>query len=164
MGIEAESTVSQPGVFQISQRADFFSVLVSIDTMNKRPLVNTRDEPHADVNRYRRFHVIIGDANMSEWATALKVGTTALVLGFIERDEAPQLESRSRFRRQNRSVAIKPMIGSSSYATDERFPPSMCNVFTSRQRKNRLQLATKKRRGSLTNGRTSSTILSGTQC
>ena len=92
MGIEAESTVSQPGVFQISQRADFFSVLVSIDTMNKRPLVNTRDEPHADVNRYRRFHVIIGDANMSEWATALKVGTTALVLGLIERDEAPQLE------------------------------------------------------------------------
>jgi len=54
--------------------------------------VNTRDEPHADINRYRRFHVIIGDANMSEWATALKVGTTALALGLIERDEAPQLE------------------------------------------------------------------------
>jgi proteasome accessory factor PafA2 len=92
MGIETESTVSQPGIFQISQRSDFFSVLVSIDTMNKRPLVNTRDEPHADVNRYRRFHVIIGDANMSEWATALKIGTTALVLDLIERDEAPQLE------------------------------------------------------------------------
>ncbi len=92
MGIEAEGAVTQPGVFQISQRSDFFSVLVSIDTMNKRPLVNTRDEPHADVNRYRRFHVIIGDANMSEWATALKIGTTALMLGLIERDEAPQLE------------------------------------------------------------------------
>ena len=74
MGIEAESAAGQPGVFQISQRADFFSVLVSIDTMNRRPLVNTRDEPHADANRYRRFHVIIGDSNMSEWATAMKVG------------------------------------------------------------------------------------------
>jgi len=92
MGIEAESAAGQPGVFQISQRADFFSVLVSIDTMNKRPLVNTRDEPHADASLYRRFHVIIGDSNMSEWATALKVGTTALVLELIERGEAPQIE------------------------------------------------------------------------
>ncbi len=92
MGIEAGSAAAQPGVFQISQRADFFSVLVSIDTMNKRPLVNTRDEPHADARRYRRLHVIIGDSNMSEWATALKVGTTALVLDLIERDAAPRLE------------------------------------------------------------------------
>ena len=92
MGIEAESAASQPGVYQISQRADFFSVLVSIDTMNRRPLVNTRDEPHADASRYRRFHVILGDSNMSEWATAMKIGTTALVLDLIERGEAPQLE------------------------------------------------------------------------
>jgi Pup amidohydrolase len=60
--------------------------------MNKRPLVNTRDEPHANASLYRRFHVIIGDSNMSEWATALKVGTTALVLDLIERGEAPQIE------------------------------------------------------------------------
>jgi Pup amidohydrolase len=92
MGIEAESAAGQAGVYQISQRADFFSVLVSIDTMNRRPLVNTRDEPHADIGRYRRFHVILGDANMSEWATAMKIGTTALVLELIERGEAPQLE------------------------------------------------------------------------
>jgi proteasome accessory factor A len=92
MGIEAESTETQPGVFQISQRADFFTTLVSIDTMNKRPLVNTRDEPHADASRYRRFHVIIGDSNMSEWASALKIGTTAMVLELIERGKAPQLE------------------------------------------------------------------------
>ena len=92
MGIEAESAASQPGVYQISQRADFFSVLVSIDTMNRRPLINTRDEPHADASRYRRFHVIIGDSNMSEWATAMKIGTTSLVLDLIERGEAPQLE------------------------------------------------------------------------
>jgi proteasome accessory factor A len=92
MGVEGESTSSQPGLFQISQRADFFSVVVSIDTMNRRPLINTRDEPHVDASRYRRFHVILGDSNMSEWATALKIGTTALVLDLIERGQAPQLE------------------------------------------------------------------------
>ncbi|MBX6324917.1 MAG: proteasome accessory factor PafA2 family protein [Chthoniobacterales bacterium] len=92
MGIEAESGQSEPGVYQISQRADFFSVVVSIDTMNRRPLINTRDEPHVDANRFRRFHVILGDSNMSEWATAMKVGTTALVLDLIERGRAPQLE------------------------------------------------------------------------
>jgi len=92
MGVEAESGQSELGVYQISQRADFFSVVVSIDTMNRRPLVNTRDEPHVDASRYRRFHVILGDSNMSEWATAMKIGTTALVLDLIERGEAPQLE------------------------------------------------------------------------
>ena len=92
LGIEAESAAGRPGIYQISQRSDFFSVLVSIDTMNKRPLINTRDEPHADPNKYRRFHVIIGDSNMSEWATALKVGTTAMVLDLIERGAAPAIE------------------------------------------------------------------------
>ncbi|HEY3663404.1 MAG TPA: depupylase/deamidase Dop [Chthoniobacterales bacterium] len=92
MGIEAEGASGQPGTYQISQRSDFFAVLVSIDTMNRRPLVNTRDEPHADASQYRRFHVILGDANMSEWATAMKIGTTALVLDLIERGAAPQLE------------------------------------------------------------------------
>ena len=60
--------------------------------MNRRPLVNTRDEPHADTGKYRRFHVIVGDSNMSEWATALKIGTTSLVLELIERGEAPAIE------------------------------------------------------------------------
>jgi proteasome accessory factor PafA2 len=92
MGVEAESGHSDPGVYQISQRADFFSVVVSIDTMNRRPLINTRDEPHVDASRYRRFHVILGDANMSEWATAMKIGTTALVLDLIECGEVPQIE------------------------------------------------------------------------
>lgn len=92
MGIEGEDAAGQPGVFQIAQRSDFFSVLCSIDTMNRRPLVNTRDEPHADAEQYRRFHVIIGDANMCQFATALKVGTTALVLELIERGLAPQIE------------------------------------------------------------------------
>jgi proteasome accessory factor PafA2 len=70
--------------FQITQRADFFEVEVGLETTLKRPIVNTRDEPHADADRYRRLHVIIGDANLSEISTYLKVGTTALVLEMIE--------------------------------------------------------------------------------
>ncbi len=70
--------------YQISQRADFFEVLVDLNTMVKRPIINTRDEPHADPSRFRRLHVIVGDANMSEVTTYLKVGTTALVLTMIE--------------------------------------------------------------------------------
>src|SRR5213075_2442446 len=92
MGIEGESSQGDPGIYQISQRADFFSVVVSIDTMNRRPLINTRDEPHVDASSYRRFHVILGDSNMSEWATAIKIGTTALILDLIERGEAPHLD------------------------------------------------------------------------
>jgi proteasome accessory factor A len=70
--------------FQISQRADFFEVEVGLETTLKRPIINTRDEPHADPEKYRRLHVIIGDANMSEVSTYLKLGTTALVLSMIE--------------------------------------------------------------------------------
>ena len=60
--------------FQISQRADFFEVEVGLETTLKRPIINTRDEPHADPEKYRRLHVIIGDANMSEVSTYLKLG------------------------------------------------------------------------------------------
>src|SRR5499427_9347003 len=70
--------------FQISQRADFFEVEVGLETTLKRPIINTRDEPHADPEKYRRLHVIIGDANMSELSTYLKLGTTSLVLSMIE--------------------------------------------------------------------------------
>ena len=70
--------------FQISQRADFFEVEVGLETTLKRPIINTRDEPHADPEKYRRLHVIIGDANMSEISSYLKLGTTALVLSMIE--------------------------------------------------------------------------------
>jgi proteasome accessory factor PafA2 len=70
--------------FQLSQRADFFEVEVGLETTLKRPIINTRDEPHADADRYRRLHVIIGDANLSETSTYLKLGTTALVLAMIE--------------------------------------------------------------------------------
>ena len=70
--------------FQISQRADFFEVEVGLETTMKRPIINTRDEPHAAVDRYRRLHVIVGDATMCEVATLLKVGTTSLVLAMLE--------------------------------------------------------------------------------
>jgi Pup amidohydrolase len=70
--------------FQISQRADFFEVEVGLETTLKRPIINTRDEPHADPEKYRRLHVIIGDANLAEVSTYLKIGTTALVLAMIE--------------------------------------------------------------------------------
>ncbi|MGZ8734833.1 MAG: depupylase/deamidase Dop, partial [Acidimicrobiia bacterium] len=72
--------------FQISQRADFFEEEVGLETTLKRPIVNTRDEPHADPQKYRRLHVIAGDANLCEVATFLKVGTTAIVLAMIEDD------------------------------------------------------------------------------
>jgi proteasome accessory factor A len=70
--------------FQLSQRADYFEVEVGLETTLKRPIINTRDEPHADPERYRRLHVIIGDANLSEVSTYLKLGTTSLVLSMIE--------------------------------------------------------------------------------
>src|SRR5690348_5670915 len=70
--------------FQISQRADYFEVEVGLETTLKRPIINTRDEPHADPAVYRRLHVILGDANLSEISTYLKVGTTSLVLAMIE--------------------------------------------------------------------------------
>ena len=76
--------------YQISQRADFFEEEVGLETTLKRPIVNTRDEPHADAQKYRRLHVIIGDANLSEVATFLKVGSTALVLAMIEDDYLPR--------------------------------------------------------------------------
>jgi Pup amidohydrolase len=72
--------------FQLSQRADFFEEEVGLETTLKRPIVNTRDEPHCDSTKYRRLHVIVGDANMSETATYVKLGATAIVLSMIEDD------------------------------------------------------------------------------
>jgi Pup amidohydrolase len=87
VGVEAPGLTSQDVPYQLSQRADFFEEEVGLETTLKRPIVNTRDEPHADAQKYRRLHVILGDANMSEVATYLKVGTTAIVLAMIEDDE-----------------------------------------------------------------------------
>lgn len=81
VGIGAES--GKPG-FQLAQRSDFFEVEVGLETTLKRPLINTRDEPHAVADRYRRLHVILGDANHCDVTNLLKLGTTSLVLGMIE--------------------------------------------------------------------------------
>ncbi|MDO5627784.1 MAG: depupylase/deamidase Dop [Mobilicoccus sp.] len=70
--------------FQIASRSDFFEATVGLETTFRRPIVNTRDEPHSTRSRYRRLHVIIGDANLAEVSTLLKLGTTSLVLGLIE--------------------------------------------------------------------------------
>jgi len=70
--------------FQLTQRADFFETEVGLETTLKRPIINTRDEPHADAEKYRRLHVIVGDANLAEVSTYLKMGTTSLVLAMLE--------------------------------------------------------------------------------
>ncbi len=82
----AGKVVSAPrgAAFAMSQRAEHIWESISSATTRSRPIINTRDEPHADPERYRRLHVIVGDSNMSEFATMLKVGTAAVVLAMIE--------------------------------------------------------------------------------
>jgi proteasome accessory factor A len=71
-------------LFCISQRAEHIWEGVSSATTRSRPIINTRDEPHADAEKYRRLHVIVGDSNMSEWTSYLKVGATAILLRMVE--------------------------------------------------------------------------------
>jgi proteasome accessory factor A len=71
-------------LYCISQRAEHIWEGVSSATTRSRPIINTRDEPHADAERYRRLHVIVGDSNMSEYATFLKVGTASILLRMLE--------------------------------------------------------------------------------
>jgi len=70
--------------FSLAQRAEHIWEGVSSATTRSRPIINTRDEPHADSDRYRRLHVIVGDSNMSEYATFLKVGACSLILRMLE--------------------------------------------------------------------------------
>ncbi|MEK6671498.1 MAG: depupylase/deamidase Dop [Nitrospirota bacterium] len=90
--VGAENQTS-PTEYQISQRADFFECLVDLNTMVRRPIVNSRDEPHAEYGKYRRLHVIVGDANMAELSTYLKVGTLTIVLDLLDAGaDLPQFE------------------------------------------------------------------------
>jgi proteasome accessory factor A len=91
LGVEGPGADGGRGRYQLTQRADFFEAEVGLETTLKRPIINTRDEPHADPDKYRRLHVIIGDANMCEVSTFLKVGTTAIVLKMIEDSFLPDL-------------------------------------------------------------------------
>lgn len=89
--VGTEGELRSKPIFQLSQRADFITCEASVDTLHKRPLFNTRDEPHAAPTRYRRIHVIAGDANLCEWSTAMKIGTTALALALAEDGFCPNL-------------------------------------------------------------------------
>jgi proteasome accessory factor PafA2 len=91
VGLEAQWDDRGRQRYQLTQRADFFETEVGLETTLKRPIINTRDEPHADPEKYRRLHVIVGDANMCEVAQCLKLGTTAIVLKMIEDAFLPDL-------------------------------------------------------------------------
>ncbi len=91
VGFEAQWDDRGRHGYQLTQRADFFETEVGLETTLKRPIINTRDEPHADPEKYRRLHVIVGDANLCEVATFLKVGTTGIVLKMIEDAFLPDL-------------------------------------------------------------------------
>ncbi|MGO1594496.1 MAG: depupylase/deamidase Dop, partial [Ancrocorticia sp.] len=80
---------SEQSGFQISQRADYVENDVGLETTFNRPIINTRDEPHADANKWRRLHVIGGDANLFDVSNLLKVGTTSLLLWLLESGEIP---------------------------------------------------------------------------
>jgi Pup amidohydrolase len=95
LGAEAPWDERGQAIYQLTQRADFFETEVGLETTLKRPIINTRDEPHADPEKYRRLHVIVGDANMCEVAIFLKVGTTAIVLKMIEDGFLPDLTLQS---------------------------------------------------------------------
>ena len=82
--VGSEAPHSGQCCYQVSQRADFMETLFGLETMYARPIVNTRAEHHADARRFRRLHVIIGDANMCEAASFLKLGATQIVLQMIE--------------------------------------------------------------------------------
>jgi proteasome accessory factor A len=84
VGAETEGALDYNPDFQLSQRSEFFEEVVGLETTLKRPIINTRDEPHCDAERFRRLHVIIGDANMSQMATFIKLGSTALLLASLE--------------------------------------------------------------------------------
>ncbi|HVB69986.1 MAG TPA: depupylase/deamidase Dop [Acidimicrobiales bacterium] len=90
VGAETEDALAHAPAFQVSQRAEFFEEVVGLETTLKRPIINTRDEPHGDAERFRRLHVIIGDANLSQVATFVKVGSTALLLAVLE-DRGPDV-------------------------------------------------------------------------
>ena len=80
---------SERAGFQLTQRADYFETEVALETTLRRPIVNSRDEPHADHTKYRRLHVIVGDANHADVANLLKMGMTSLVIGALEDEALP---------------------------------------------------------------------------
>ena len=121
VGAETESGVDADPAFQLSQRAEFFEEVVGLETTLKRPIVNTRDEPHADAERFRRLHVIIGDANMSQVATFVKLGSTALLLTVLEESGVVAFPSMPRHPvTAVRSFSLDPTLKNAVLCEDER--------------------------------------------
>lgn len=89
---------SEKSGFQISQRADYVENDIGLETTFNRPIVNTRDEPHADASRWRRLHVIGGDANRYQYSTYLRLGSTAALLWLLEKPDCPQVKQLEELR------------------------------------------------------------------
>lgn len=89
---------SEKSGFQISQRADYVENDIGLETTFNRPIVNTRDEPHADASRWRRLHVIGGDANRYQYSTYLRLGSTAALLWLLENPDCPQVKQLEELR------------------------------------------------------------------
>lgn len=87
--VVGEGRAEKGSVYQVSQRADFMENLFGLETTYARPIINTRREHHADPKRFRRLHLILGDANMCEFAGFLKLGSTQIVLQMLENDQIP---------------------------------------------------------------------------
>jgi proteasome accessory factor PafA2 len=121
VGAETEAALERNPEFQLSQRAEFFEEIVGLETTLKRPIINTRDEPHSDAERFRRLHVIIGDANMSQSATLVKLGSTALLLAALEEFGIGQFPPMPRSPVQAvRSIALDRSLTTSIMCEDER--------------------------------------------
>lgn len=84
--VDGESVPTDRSPYQVSQRADFMEAIFGLETMYARPILNTREEHHADENRFRRLHLILGDANMCEFAAVLKIGAAQMMLQILEDD------------------------------------------------------------------------------
>ena len=121
VGAEAQWDDRGQQIYQLTQRADFFETEVGLETTLKRPIINTRDEPHADPEKYRRLHVIVGDANLCEISTFLKIGHHRRG---AQDDRGPvparPHDRRTRCRRCTTSPATSPARARSRWPTDAR--------------------------------------------
>ena len=106
VGAETEPALERNPSFQLSQRSEFFEEIVGLETTLKRPIINTRDEPHSDAERFRRLHVIIGDANMSQVATLVKLGSTALLARRTRRARGGRVSRHAAFSRARRAQLL----------------------------------------------------------
>ncbi|MEQ1822699.1 MAG: proteasome accessory factor PafA2 family protein [Fimbriimonadaceae bacterium] len=117
--------------FQLSQRADFITEIMSVDTLYRRPIFNTRDEPHADSAQWRRLHVISGDANMNPTSTYLKAGLVklALTLALDNRTlDWPMSDPVRAFREISRNPNVSIHLEGSTWTTADHIIRSICEA------------------------------------